>query len=373
MTRPAKILVVDDTPQNVKLLADLLTVKGYQVVTAASGPEALARAAAERPDLVLLDVVMPQMSGYEVCRKLREDGDNAMLPVVMVTALDPAQERIKGLDAGADDFLTKPIHQAELLARVRSLLRIKALYDTVQDQAAQLAEWNKTLEQRVEEQVGQLERLSRLKRFFSPHLADLIVAGGAGDPLRTHRREITVVFVDLRGFTAFAESAEPEELMDVLHEYHVLMGRLVLEHEGTLERFTGDGMMIFFNDPVPVTDPGGRALRMALAMREGVAHLAGTWRRRGWDLGIGFGVAQGYATIGAIGFEGRWDYGAIGTVTNLASRLCGEARSGQILISQRLLSMVEDLVDVEPVGELSLKGLSRSVTAFNVVALRSPA
>jgi adenylate cyclase len=372
-TEQARILVVDDTPQNVKLLADLLTVKGYEVVTANSGAEALARAAAQRPDLVLLDVVMPHMSGYEVCRKLREDPDNAMLPVVMVTALDPTQERIKGLDAGADDFLTKPIHQAELLARVRSLLRIKTLYDTVQDQAAQLTEWNKTLEQRVEEQVGQLERLSRLKRFFSPQLADLIVGGGADDPLRTHRREITVVFADLRGFTAFAETAEPEELMGVLHEYHASMGRLVVEHEGTLERFTGDGMMIFFNDPVPVADAAARAVRMAVAMRDGVAALAATWRKRGWDLGIGFGIAQGYATIGAIGFEGRWDYGAIGTVTNVAARLCSEARPGQILVSRRVLSTVEDLADVEPIGDLALKGLSRSITAFNVVALRAAA
>ena len=198
MSAPAKILVVDDTPQNVKLLADLLTVKGYAVVTAASGPEALERVVAERPDLVLLDVVMPGMSGYEVCRKIRENPATGILPVVMVTALDPSQERIKGLEAGADDFLTKPINQPELLARVRSLLRIKEFYDTVQSQAAQLAEWNKTLEQRVEEQVAQLERLGRLKRFFSPQLAELSVTGGADDPLKTHRREVTVNLLGLK-------------------------------------------------------------------------------------------------------------------------------------------------------------------------------
>ncbi|HEY2988745.1 MAG TPA: response regulator, partial [Candidatus Binatia bacterium] len=216
MKTPAKILVVDDTPKNVKLLADLLTVKGYAVVTATSGAEALKRVEAEKPDLVLLDVVMPEMSGYEVCRKIRENPEAGILPVVMVTALDPSEERIKGLDAGADDFLTKPINQAELLARVKSLLRIKDLYDTVQTQAAELRDWNKTLEGRVEEQVGQLERLGRLKRFFSPQLAELIVTGGADDPLKTHRREITVVFLDLRGFTAFAETSEPEEVMGVL-------------------------------------------------------------------------------------------------------------------------------------------------------------
>jgi class 3 adenylate cyclase/CheY-like chemotaxis protein len=365
-----KILVVDDTPQNVKLLADLLTVKGYTVVTAASGPEALKQMEAERPDLVLLDVVMPGMSGYEVCRKIRENPATQILPVVMATALDPAQERVKGIEAGADDFLTKPINQPELLARVRSLLRIKEMYDTIQAQAAQLVEWNKTLEERVQEQVAQLERLGRLKRFFSPQLAELIVAGGAEDPLKTHRREVTVVFLDLRGFTAFAETSEPEEVMGVLREYHAEMGKLILQHEGTLERFTGDGMMIFFNDPTPVPNPAERALRMAVAMRDRVAELIVKWRKRGYDLDFGVGIAQGYATIGAIGFEGRWDYGAIGTVTNLAARLCGEAKPGQILISQRLLGIVEELMEVEAVGELTLKGFARPVTTHNVLRLK---
>ena len=371
MSGPAKILVVDDTPQNVKLLADLLAVKGYAVVTAATGAEALDKVEVERPDLVLLDVVMPGMSGYEVCRKIRETPATAILPVVMVTALDPAQERIKGIEAGADDFLSKPINQAELLARVRSLLRIKELHDTIQAQATQLAEWNKTLEQRVQEQVTELERVGRLKRFFSPQLAELIVAGDAEDPLKTHRREVTVVFLDLRGFTAFAETAEPEEVMGVLREYHAEMGQLILAHEGTLERFTGDGMMIFFNDPVPVNNPAERAIRMALEMRQRVAELIQKWRKRGYELDLGVGIAHGYATIGAIGFEGRWDYGAIGTVTNLAARLCGEAKPGQILIPQRLLATVEDLVEVEPVGELTLKGFHRPITTHNVLRLKA--
>jgi class 3 adenylate cyclase len=346
----------------VKLLADLLTAKGYTVTAAASGPEALAAIGRAAPDLVLLDVMMPGMSGYEVCRTLRESPATALLPVVMVTALDPAQERIKGIEAGADDFLSKPINQLELLARVRSLLRIKQLHD-------ELNALNRSLEQRVEEQVAQLERLGRLKRFFSPQLAELIVAGGADDPLKTHRREITVVFLDLRGFTAFAETSEPEEVMAVLREYHAAMGELILAHEGTLERFTGDGMMVFFNDPLPVPDPPARALRMALAMRERVGQLTAAWKKRGWDLGVGVGIAQGYATLGAIGFEGRWDYGAIGTVTNLAARLCGEAKAGQILISQRLLATVENL-ECEPVGELVLKGFQRSVTTFNVLGMK---
>src|SRR6516164_816211 len=361
---PEKILVVDDMPVNVKLLADLLAVKGFAVVTASGGAEALEKIGKEQPGLVLLDVMMPGMSGYDVCRKIRQNTATAMLPVIMVTALDPTQERVKGIEAGADDFLTKPINQPELLARVKSLLRIKLLHD-------ELADWNRTLERRVEQQLAQLDRLERLKRFFSPQLAELIVSGDAEDPLKSHRREITVVFLDLRGFTAFAETSEPEEVMGVLREYHVAMGRAIVEHEGTLERFTGDGMMIFFNDPVLVPNGPERAVRMVLAMRERVDELLVKWRKRGYELDFGVGIAQGYATIGAIGFEGRMDYGAIGTVTNLAARLCGEAKPGQILISKRLLAATADLFEVESVGELTLKGLHRPVSAYNVLGTRA--
>jgi adenylate cyclase len=363
MSEGARILVVDDTPLNVKLLADLLRVKGFTVTTAASGPEALDRIAAERPDLVLLDVMMPEMSGYEVCTRIRANQETARLPVVMVTSLDAVHERVKGIEVGADDFLSKPVNQPELLARVRSLLRIKELDDA-------LTGLNRELERRVTEQVSQLDRLGRLKRFFSPALAEAILAGGADDPLKTHRREIAVVFLDLRGFTAFAETAEPEEVMGVLREYHAEMGRLIIEHEGTLERFTGDGMMVFFNDPVLVPDAAARAVRMAVAMRERVSELIGKWRKQGFELDLGVGIAQGYATIGAIGFEGRLDYGAIGTVTNLAARLCGEAKPGQILASRRVAAQLEGEIEVEEVGDLTLKGFQRSVAACNVLKLR---
>ena len=362
----SKILVVDDVPKNVKLLADLLGVKGYATCTAASGAEALARLETEKPDLLLLDVMMPGMSGYEVCQAIRANPAHSMLPIVLVTALDPAQERAKGLEAGADDFLSKPVNQAELMARVKSLLRIKQLYDEVNRQRDELAQWNRDLEQRVADGVAELAKIGRLKRFFSPQLAELIIKGGADDPLKSHRREITVVFLDLRGFTAFTETADPEEVMGVLGEYHAAMGRLILEHEGTLERFSGDGIMIFFNDPIVIADAAPRAVRMALAMQRAVAHLSTGWAKRGYQLRMGVGIAQGFATIGGIGFEGRIDYGAIGNVTNLAARLCGEAQGGEILLSQRVNGALDGQFSAEPAGELVLKGFQRPVPAFRV-------
>ena len=365
-----RVLVVDDTAANVKLLEDLLGFQGYEVEAAASGEEALAAIRERLPDLVLLDVLMPGMSGYDVCRAIRADPSAAMLPVVMVTALEDREERVKGIEAGADDFLSKPVNPPELLARVRSLLRIRRLYDTVQRQAQQLAAWNRTLEARVAEQVAHVEKLQRLKRFFSPQLAELILAGGADDPLESHRRDITVVFLDLRGFTAFAEAAEPEEVMDALSEFHQAMGRRILEYQGTLERFTGDGLMVFFNDPLPIHQPARRAVEMAFVMQNDVLKLSAQWKKKGYALGLGIGVAQGYATVGAIGFEGRIDYGAIGTVTNLANRLCDLAEPGHILVSQKVYSEVEDRAFAEDLGDVALHGFKRPVRAYRLLDLK---
>ena len=247
------------------------------------------------------------------------------MPIILVTAKADPDDIVAGLEAGGDEYLTKPVDHAALVARVRSILRIKALHDTVQEQAAQLEEWNRTLEQRVAAQVAEIERLGTLKRFLAPQVAELIVSAGDERLLESHRREITVVFCDLRGFTAFAETSEPEEVMGVLRQYHAALGELIFRHEGTLERFVGDGLVVLFNDPLPCPDPSARAVRMAIEMRARVAELAEGWRRQGHELGFGVGIAQGYATLGRIGFEGRFDYAAIGPVANLASRLCDEA------------------------------------------------
>ena len=364
-----RILVVDDQPESIRLLHAVLSPRGYSVDSVSSGAEALERLAAEpAPDLVLLDVVMPEIDGYEVCRRIRATPATELLPVVMLTA-SSGEERLRALEAGADDFVMKPFDQAELLARARSLIRIKHYHDTIRQQATELAEWNRELEDRVEEQVAQIDRMGRLKRFLSPQVADLIVSSGDDSFLESHRREITVVFCDLRGFTAFAETAEPEVTMTVLREYHTALGDLVFRFEGTLERFTGDGLMVFFNDPMPCPDASIRSVRMAVAMRDRVADLAEEWHRSGHELGFSVGIAQGYATLGRVGFEGRFDYAAIGTVTNLAARLCDAADAGKILVSQRVHAAVDDLVVSNQVSELPLKGFSRPVTSYEIVAL----
>jgi adenylate cyclase len=366
----ARILVVDDTPNNVKLLTDLLTVRGYDVVTATDGDEALLRVKDSRPDLVLLDVMMPRMNGYDTCRAIRADPSTGILPVVMVTALDPSTERVKGIEAGADDFLTKPINAQELLARVKSLLRIQALFQEVARQKMELARWNETLEARVAEQVAQIERLGRLRRFLSPKVADLIIAGQLDDPLATRRREVVILFIDLRGFTSFTEGAEPEEVIAVLRAYHAEIGRLIAKHEGTIEHFEGDGVMVIFNDPVLLPEPTMSAVRMALDARAAVTELARGWKKSGYILGCGIGIAQGYATIGTIGFEGRYDYGTIGSVTNLAARLCGEAKEGEILVSQKVYGRIEERVEASPAGNLDLKGFHGTTAAYSIAGIR---
>ena len=378
MRTPPLILIVDDNPANVEILQMRLLANNYDIITATDGEMGLAMAKEKQPDLLLLDIMMPKIDGIEVCRRLKNDPTLPFMPIIMVTAKADSKDVILGLEAGSDEYLTKPVDHGSLVARVKSMLRIKDLHDKTKNQATQLEaqaeqlkNWNTKLEERVEEQLEVLQRTGRLKRFLSPQLAELIVSTDQNELLKSHRQEITVVFCDLRGFTAFSELGEPEEVMGVLQDYHTEMGQLIFEYGGTLERFTGDGLMVFFNDPIPCDDPSEKAVKMSVAMRDTVTELNSNWKRRGYDLGFGIGVDKGYATLGRIGFEGRFDYAAIGTVTNTASRLCDSAHPDQILISQKVLVDVEDIVSVEMIGDLVLKGLHRSINAYNVVGLKN--
>ncbi len=377
MRDPPLILIADDNADNLAILEARLASQKYALVTARDGAEALAMAQQHRPDVALLDVMMPKLDGFEVCRRLKSDKNLPFMPVVLVTAKAATQDIVAGLDAGADDYLTKPVDHAALMARLRSILRIKSLHDMVQEQsqtlaaqAAELSGFNRSLAAKVDEQVLEIERVSRLKRFLPPQIAELVVSSGQEKTLESHRREIAVVFSDLRGFTTFAEIAEPEEVMAVLNGYHETAGALIGKYEGTLERFLGDGLMILFNDPLPCPDPAARAVKLAVELRTNAARLAKEWEKRGHTLGLGIGVAQGYATLGRIGFEGRFDYTAIGTVVNQASRLCTEAKPGEILINRRVFGEVETLVEAESLGDLALRGLRQPVAAYRLLGLR---
>lgn len=377
MRTPPRILIADDNPDNLDIFRTRLAAQGYEILVATDGEEALGTATEQTPDLILLDIMMPRIDGFEVCRRLKASPSLSFMPIIMVTAMVDSKDIIAGLEAGADEYLTKPVDQAALVARVKSMLRIKALHDTVQEQTArieaqsvELEEWNRTLQKRVTEQLDELERVGRLKQFLPPQLAELIVSSKGEKILESHRREITVAFCDLRGFTAFAETAEPEEVIRVLQEYFSALCCLIYQFEGTLQLFTGDGLMVLFNDPVPCSDPAASAVRMAVAMRQRVSELGETWEKLGYELDFGIGIAEGYATLGKIGFEGRFTYTAIGTVANLAARLCAEARGRQILISRRVFALVEDLIEAESIGELVLKGFHKPVLAFDVLGLK---
>lgn len=354
------ILIVDDAPANAALLVEMLQGE-FRTQVALRGEEALQRArAAQPPDLILLDIMMPGLNGYEVCQRIKARPETQDIPIIFVSAMGEVEDETRGLDLGGVDYVTKPVSPAIVKARIRTHLAVSR-------QARELAELNRTLEQRVAQGVQELERMGRLKRFFSPSVVDMLLSGAGDDPLRSHRREVAAVFVDLRGFTAFTETSDPEDVMHALNQYHTAMGERVMAFGGTLEHFAGDGMMIYFNDPVEIDNPAAVAVEMAISMQQRFSILAREWQKREYALSMGIGVAQGFATIGAIGYEGRRDYGVIGNVTNMAARLCGEAKGGQILVSQRVQGFVSDTIRTEPVGELTLKGFHRPVPAFLVL------
>jgi class 3 adenylate cyclase/CheY-like chemotaxis protein len=376
-TRAARLLVVDDDEANRDMLSRRLERLGYHVALAEDGRAALGKIAEEPFDLILLDIVMPELDGYAVLLHLKADEARRHLPVIVLSASDEIDTAVRCIELGAEDYLPKPIDAVLLRARIGACLEKKYLHDqelrhleTIEGMASELAEWNRTLEQRVAEQTAQLDRVGRLKRFLPARLAEALVATGDESLLERHRRQIAIVFCDLRGFTPFSETAEPEEVMDVLAEYHEAMGELISRHEGTVEHFAGDGLMVVFNDPFECPDPEVRAIRMAVQMRDRMAELCRAWLRRDHELGFGVGITFGLATLGQIGYEGRLHYAAIGNVVNLAARLCGEAKDGQILASRRVGLAVEEIAEIASVGTLALKGVRDPVPAFEIVTLK---
>jgi adenylate cyclase len=369
------LLVVDDNEDNRYMLSQQLNIQGYDNITiATNGHEALNILRSKSFDLVLLDIMMPDLNGYEVLESMRSSPELRNIPVIMISGIGELDSVVRCIELGAEDYLPKPFEPTLLRARVRATLERKRLHDQVMAQAAdlaaqaaELANWNKTLEQRVADQLGEIERMGRLRRFLSPQVADLIVASGMEKQLQSHRREITTLFCDLRGFTRFSETSDPEDVMVLLRDYHAVIGQIIIKYGATLEHFAGDGVMVIFNDPIPIDKPQLQAVHMALEMRDAMGTFTQQWRRLGHDIGFGIGISHGFATLGTIGFEGRFDYAAVGTVSNIASRLCDEAKPGQILISPRVLMAVEDTMKVELVGELTLKGIQRPMTAYNVI------
>ncbi len=383
-TRPGEsrglVLVVDDDSGNRDLLRRRLDRLGYAVLQAENGRAALDLMRSAPVDLVLLDLDMPEMDGYQVLQVRQADAALRDIPTIMISASAGIDSVVRCIEMGAEDHLGKPFNPVLLEARLGACMEKKRLRDqerelaaTVARQAQALAEWNETLERRVVEQIQELERMTRLRRFLSGQIADLVVSAGAEDVLKSHRRDIAVLFVDLSGFTAFSETSEPEEVMSVLREFHAELGALVSEFEATVGFFAGDGLMVFWNDPLPCPNPAERAVRMAVAMRDRLGRLAGDWRRQGHEVGFAIGVSFGYATVGEIGFDGRYDYGVIGSVVNLAARLCDRADQGQILVTARAKLATEGIARTEAVGEVTLKGFHAPVAAYEVVGLEPSA
>ncbi len=362
-----RVLVVDDIQDNVTILAAHLKAKGYSTIAAYNGIDALKAAIQEKPDLIMLDINMPQLSGLDVCAQLKQHPDVSHIPIILVTAHSDTQDIVRGFEVGADDYLIKPYNYMEMLARVRSMLRIKDAQAQLLEANRQLDDLNRDLEKKVADQVEELQRVNRLRRFFSPQIVDSIVSSDSEAALAEHRRDITVVFLDLRRFTGFAEGNSPQVVLNAVRELHHTVGPIIFRHRGTLERFTGDGMMVFLGDPEPMADHPLKSVEMCVEIRDTVTTLTQNWAAEGYDLQLGNGIASGEASLGTIGFEGRLDYAAIGTVTNLASRICGKADGGQILIDESTQERLPAEIKTNQCGEIDLRGFSRMHTLYEVL------
>ncbi|MDD4736802.1 MAG: response regulator, partial [Kiritimatiellae bacterium] len=358
-TPPRKrVLIVDDEPKFAETIAACIQSFGYDILIAQNGSDALELARAHNPDLILTDVNMPGMNGLDLCRALRADERFLETPIIMITAAASEKEIAEGFQAGADDYVTKPIRLLELTARVRSMLRIRDARQALQQANDHLNNLNADLENRVRSQVEELQRVNRLRRFFSPQIVDAVLADSSRDRLQGHRGEVTVVFLDLRRFSPFAERHPPETVIHTIRRFHQTVGPVIFEHRGTLERFTGDGLMVFLGDPEPLPDHPARAVQLCRDIRTRTEPLIAEWRDQGFDLALGMGVATGIASLGLIGFEERLDYAAIGVVTNLAARICALAGDGEILLAESTRARLEPEMEVQPLGLVELKGFS---------------
>ena len=378
MTTGASVLVVDDDAINRALLRGYLEREGHTVTLAADGAEALEIVASRSFDALLLDVIMPGMDGFAVLERLRGDGRLRRLPVIMISAVEDTDAVVRCIEMGAEDFLAKPFDPVLLRARINGCLAKHRLHDleeehqrTLHDHAAELQELNRQLASRVAEQVAELERMGQLRSFFSPQVAELILSSEGG--LVDHRRQIAVVVCRLAGFTAFSEAVAPEVVMGVLRQFHETVGALVPRFDATVGDFSGDRVMLYFNDPIPSPDPAARAGRLGVALRDDMATLLDVWRKQDYHLDFGAAISLGYATLGQVGFEGHYQYGAVGPVVNVAGGLCEHARSGELLIDQAAYAAVEDVVEAEPVGDFELEGISRPRPAYRIIGVRPDA